>query len=895
MQYLSFIKTSKLFIFILERRYLNSFFKLHYKLAIWFVKKYANTLEANGLYIKGSFNYDHFRYGISDLDFVYIGNSNDFDRIKHKVQKLSVFFPQLGDIDTFSKEHFALTLEYSDLRFKEFMEWRVILENDYSIASNRPYLFLPLKYKIDQLSELHFQFEWLFENLKNKNNYNKLKTKRICIKILKIIKWIEENSLSSYHSFENESVDGLDLKDILHLIFSKITNSNYLSSLNNRFIDELGIATNYFDKDNECFVLGDKKLKISDKYEVDSMSDYVYPRVIFSLFHTCGFFSLDSIVELALKKEKSFTNVSIWSRIYGQMLIGEKSALLDKNIDYFKDCISNIEKYNLRVFGESEKLFGKDFFVTVNWGEDKQRFKSFYRAQKMNQKRQGDYNHLHVEFSNTAESFDFLKGNVLRIEFDKKNLDLWHKESLYNIASEFLFFSEVFIFSDADVYCENTHWISSSFKFIRNRPNQLVQCFSTVIDSIDHSYFYHSWTKAYLEGTETFEAPGLVWGIKSSFLREINFFPDMLFDGSNDGLLLQELTKYPMGRSSSFDWYTKNIRDLGDKNDGAYLGFDLIHINHGENRDYKNRGEYLDYFKEDFDNAYKKNCIGLFEVRDYRLVKILKLLKKGQLTAIDKDSILRYLAAPRYTKLTSVNSGFVECFNSLVELTESDQTYYLKNAHPHEYANAKLTPDLGIIYSEEGFRFLYCIEGDFEDVHGVVICDNYNDPSIVNIYENKSTNKHFIELCFNSWRDSADYAAEISIKIKPSCGVSLTRICNERVHLTHGWSEVIKDKFNFSDGPSYKLNGSNLLGESWYRVDFSFSNSVDAQVLISTLNQYSRNIINDRYFKIKDNIVSYVFYKNQFAKEVFLKVSSDDKLDGSFEVILRKRAILDPI
>ena len=92
MQHLSFIKTSKLFIFILEKGYLNSFFKLHYKLAIWFVKKYANALGANGLYIKGSFNYDHFRYGISDLDFVYIGNSNNFDSIKNRVEKLSFFF-----------------------------------------------------------------------------------------------------------------------------------------------------------------------------------------------------------------------------------------------------------------------------------------------------------------------------------------------------------------------------------------------------------------------------------------------------------------------------------------------------------------------------------------------------------------------------------------------------------------------------------------------------------------------------------------------------------------------------------------------------------------------------------------------------------------------------------
>ena len=609
MQYLSFIKKSKTFILILKKGYLNPFFKLHYKLAIYFVKKYASQLGANGLYIKGSFNYDHFHYGVSDIDFVYIGNPSDFDHIKRRVQKLSIFFPQVGDIDTFTKEYFALTLEYSDLRFKDYRDWFVILENNYSITSNRPYLFLPLKYKVDQLSELHFQFEWLFENLKNKNKYSSLKTKRVCTKILKIIKWIEESSLGSYHKIEVELLDELEVTDMISLIFSKIIKSHYFVELNDRFIKELGVATNYFDQEDGCFVLGSKKLFISDQYDVDKSCDYIYPKVIFSLFHTCGFFSLDSLVELALKKDKSFSNVSIWARIYGQKLIGENSSLLEKNIDCFKDCISRIEMYNLSVSGDYEKLFSKNFFITVNWGEDKRRFKSFYQAQMMNQKNQGDYNHLHVEFSNTSENFDFLKGNILRIEFDKKNMDLWHKESLFNIACEFLFFSEVFVFSDADVYCENTNWIKTSFNFIESSPNQLVQCFSTVSDSIDHNYFYHSWTKAYLAGEETFEAPGLVWGIRGSFLREIGLFPDMLFDGSNDGLFLQELTRYPMGRTSTFDWYKKNIRDIGAKSHGAYLGFNLIHINHGESRDYKNRGEYLDYFKGSFDSAYQKNCL----------------------------------------------------------------------------------------------------------------------------------------------------------------------------------------------------------------------------------------------------------------------------------------------
>lgn len=866
-----FLKQSKLFNYFLAKGFLNPFLSIHYYLAVRVLKKYLYKIDHFGIYIKGSFGKEHFKLGISDIDVVFVGNKSHFQQARKIISNISKIFPQIADIDCFEKKQFCSIVKYSDLRFKSFKSWYVLSERNFNLSDVEDYLFFPLKYKIDQFSELFFQFEWFYKNLKKSSSYNCKNQRRILSKINKVLTWIEEDSTDDYNFYENKNIT-------LNEVLKRIENSSYLKKILEKLRDHNIEGNNFFNKKDNVVIYGNRTIALKSFHE--KKFDLTIPQNLYEIFLSLGILNLDSLVHNILNIENSSIKLALSLRLYGQVLLGLESKLLKE------DLLSEIEhllfQYDFKFSGNTKDLFNSKQFITVNWGEDSLRKKSMLKARNLNKKQQGNHASFHIDFNSKFEKDE--KNNILFIKLNKKNEKLWHKESFFNFAAGYLFFTKSFIFSDNDIYSDDESWLNKSFEKIEKAPDVFIQCFSKVEDKSLSNYNFDSWVKSYLSKKISFDAPGLVWGMSRQLYLKIDGLQDDLIDGSNDGLLMQELTGFKMGRSSSFEWFKNSFR--GHKKIPVdYVDINLTHIYHGNQRNYINRLEYLSYFRHYFSEVYSKNLFGIYEASNLEALNVLNKLCKGELDKISKEDFYLFLKNPKYTKIV-LKEGFVECFNSFVVIEEKEKCIRVENRKSDSNAYIKYTPFFYKVFLEEIVRFTYKVEGDWKNSFSEVKFNNYSDGSSQNYYVNNSTNSHYLSHTFSAWEDGV-LSPEITLEIPADKEVKIREVERESIHSSHAWSDIKNTSFKFEESTSYPLVDKGVMPSGWYRIEIDLD--FEKEILVNVKNTYGSNLSINRTYKKSDQSIAYIFYYDENGEEMNLHLSTQEKLSGSFNVLLRRR------
>lgn len=185
-----------IFLFKLSRfKWIDRFYTLYYKFAIKFLKLVFSQLKfVEQVGLKGSFGKIYFVPVFSDLDFFIVGNKNT-----HSIKKLefvfkyaSILFPIIKDYDFYSKKEAELLLTLGDLKFIEADSWTSLKGESF----HSDYRYHPRKFYLDIVHEVHFQFEWLFRNLKLRkpgDAYKSLNMQRQYDKVSDLLNYLHDH------------------------------------------------------------------------------------------------------------------------------------------------------------------------------------------------------------------------------------------------------------------------------------------------------------------------------------------------------------------------------------------------------------------------------------------------------------------------------------------------------------------------------------------------------------------------------------------------------------------------------------------------------------------------------------------------------------------------------
>ncbi|MAZ48748.1 MAG: hypothetical protein CME65_09300 [Halobacteriovoraceae bacterium] len=167
---------------ILYKARTNLFFQnlyiLYYKLALAIVKFVLSRISfVKHAYLKGSYNQRYFEPVISDLDFFLVGEvtPDNSKRLEKVFSFFNNFFPIVSDYDFYSEEDATYLYNFGDFKFLSVSRW-IHLKGE---PPRFQYRYHPRKFYLDIVNEIYFQLEWLFKNLKNREEGDLFKTLKI--------------------------------------------------------------------------------------------------------------------------------------------------------------------------------------------------------------------------------------------------------------------------------------------------------------------------------------------------------------------------------------------------------------------------------------------------------------------------------------------------------------------------------------------------------------------------------------------------------------------------------------------------------------------------------------------------------------------------------------------
>jgi hypothetical protein len=929
---LLYISTNKILRKILLKYYSVGLKSIH--------KDLENISEVETLYLKGSINTTDFEPGVSDLDFIVIStNSIDKSLIKKIFRSKSRFFPFIKDYDLYSKEEFSYLTSFGGVKFLNNSKWKLLFGKELRV---KQYVYFPYKFLADQLSELYFLLVWLSENLEKLNNipslYRKKNIARTVKKIVIIVKWIEnplsfeKPLLNNLSSIEVDLVNSILLNktglgiaiDVYKYLSSKVVFDQIYSFLpfDYDWLEENFeiIDNNYYKKyisgSSHNFVVPKNK---SMEFNID-LNDILLPESLFQLFHKLGCIEKEVLLLNASSNSTNLIGLFSLAQFYGQ---SDSDQGIPDQLPSKNELQKNIlDRYELS-FSKPINFLNKTTFVSVSWGFQRERYIAMLKAKKKLSSQNGSFEFLHVflDIKNqlTQTYMQFMDSNVLTIKGDLENSNLWHKEALYNLSALFCFSSKNFIFADADVYSDNSKWLLG-IESLLDDGYDFVHGFSNVVDTIDSNYRFDSWTKKYLEGETSHVAPGLVWGIKNSTLKEIEFLPDSLPDGSCDGAFIQEMTGTEMGFVNNFKWYRSKIRKHSRKFKVTYVPVEVTHINHGVSRDYDNRGVLLDLVNFNFLDVYRKDSFGVYKwttndpkMKSALLLKNLyyKLKPERFLALIDELIALNYLEVP-----STFNFIAEDNINNVLSTTDGISILYkYKNDGSYRILtsaknskNSKIRLRFGGTFMMDNeyihYKFEIFNNGDF--FKGSI---NYNwwtlfGSNDLNYKFFKNSVKQTIELVPSSWENNIPLFVDLDVtKASPGNQYYVNKTQQEHVSMYHAWDGidefvVTKDEIETqSNSALIELRRNVTTKNGWFRVEYFFDDTKDQGIKVSIV-AGSKSVPITATRKLENCNVPFkriIFYKNHYTSDIklFLKFIDSKNVDfGSLRVVIYTRRIL---
>jgi len=175
---------------------------------------------------------------------------------------------------------------------------------------------------------------------------------------------------------------------------------------------------------------------------------------------------------------------------------------------------------------------------------------------------------------------------------------IWHKESMINVAVEYLLPHnwKAFAWIDADIEFENVNWAEDTLKLL-NGSFDILQLFSHAVDMdryeqamsifTSFSYNYYRLNKYCSTRNVNYSHSGYAWAISRNAYEKMEKLIDTCILGSGDYVMAMSIIR-PL----------KNYEELHEKMKSFRLGYTtgvIRHYYHGSkiNRQYQDRGKIL--------------------------------------------------------------------------------------------------------------------------------------------------------------------------------------------------------------------------------------------------------------------------------------------------------------
>ncbi|MGK0367164.1 MAG: putative nucleotidyltransferase [Thermoproteota archaeon] len=871
-------------------------------------KKIINELPNNEIYLKGSFSTDNWVAGISDIDLIIIiTNDQSKENVISTINTISNQFSFPIDIEVYAQIEFDFLMKFSTARFLESNNW-IPLNNSTPITID--YIYYPQKYSFDLILEIFSQLEWVQrisrEFYLNKTEVNRIRLERIILKLFRYLYSFESMNSFTLHSdliirkkYEGVIQDLMSQKELESFLVT-LVNFFYLHKKINSFYNSLGpeyskvvssVKEEYNEYGKVCSFSNEYKILIlNDKCKYrDNNYKLVLNDFLFDVFYKVGCFSIDVIQRYSMFTKNKFGSLLFKQLFYAKLIEGKYSWVAEQELDLkvntsnFEELLINESKifkafYDIK-FSSPLDIIDKTIYITVNWGAEKQRKIAFERSKREIQKQNEDFFHLHInlDFDNEAEFIHEENYLQLTLNGSSKHLDLWHKETLYNIAGYFSFGAGCLIFADSDIYCDDHLWL----KNIKSEciKTDFVQGFRIVKDTLDDGYNAESWIKKYLEGEEYYRAPGLIWGMRGNIFQEIEGLPDNFPEGSGDGALVRELTGVKLSFIDNFEWFTSNLRDFKNKYSLNYIDAEVVHINHGKARDYVNRSVFLNFLNVPLESIIEKDYFGALSWKTDNELLRSPLHLKDYIFDYSRDRFLHLFSDLLRSDILKVPSGYKYEFFSPSPHSESismiDGSYgfifpmgyrkYEVEIPKQENDNIKFSFSYGDNpIKPNSVNFLrYKIEGNIAEKNVDLFTDGLRllyDIRPKHIFNLNSLN--FINLLIENELDETN--AHIDIK-----GFSSS---NNQLYFSEECSEVFCTDNILKDGRLLKLEKSISIkhGKSKFVIDFNndklamvfniitFKGPIKSELFVLIQN-YHNNTLNISSKRIELNSSSFEF------------------------------------
>jgi hypothetical protein len=195
------------------------------------------------------------------------------------------------------------------------------------------------------------------------------------------------------------------------------------------------------------------------------------------------------------------------------------------------------------------------------------------------------------EGSESAYPADFLSLlNHVPIPVSSRSDELFQKESLMNLGWKAALDShsyDYFIFTDADIYAEQTDWFRKIRGRLQMNPSRAVQGFRLVHDTVDPNLRYSSLASIHVLKYQTDLSinPGLCWGVHRRVLEMGDGFNAECIECAGDSAFVAEFINWDGFQYDTFlykfNWFREIERNLPFRVEIDCVPVDILHVHHG--------------------------------------------------------------------------------------------------------------------------------------------------------------------------------------------------------------------------------------------------------------------------------------------------------------------------
>ncbi len=421
----------------------------YYRLAIYIVRFILRRKNyVHDAYLKGSYDKNYFIPVISDLDFFIVGdvNTKNINDLEKTFMFLNFLFPILKDFDFHNEIESIFLSEFGGLKFLPEENWICLKGKEYKFN----YYFYPRKFYIDIITEIFFQFEWLFKNVAKRKVGGRLESlviQRQYDKVVDLCNYLNDPKQFSVRRrtfIENRRWQDYTNEEIIVKFNSYLEKSLLTKNIENIFFNENNsinfskvIAGEYYQKE---LSIVQKGFCYQGKFLNLSLNN-------FKLFYYTGCIDSHITYKWSQGHIDDVGKIYLKNLYYCKLIQGRYN--LKHSINYFYENIeeisNNADLIKSRFYFEknpSKSFINKNIILLAFDPYQKINLKDLERFTKIKQ-----VEIIYVNFG-TQPIHSLGHINVLNIKCAVGEEDLWNKNILHSLGIHWCFAAKVITLLD---------------------------------------------------------------------------------------------------------------------------------------------------------------------------------------------------------------------------------------------------------------------------------------------------------------------------------------------------------------------------------------------------------------------------------------------------------------